>query len=201
MVQMQKIKKVIISLFIILCISTVLYSNRPSFIGTMIDKTLDNHFSKIAAYNIRYVIWAIKNKIQMFGYMAGLGNHWIMFGFQQHFNWYYKIKAKYLDGSVILLPLPMQSKRTFWQWLLFDIKEAKFQHNIYQREDMRKAYAMHLCKNYPEYKGYPIRSIEWFMYWQYINDPKLARQLGTHLDKKMHKKLLHSFSCSEADWK
>ena len=190
-------KKILISFFVVLNIVTVLYANRPAFVESVPDKLLNEHLSQTATYNIRYIQWCIKQKLQMYGYLAGLGNHWIMFGYQNHFNWWYRIKAEYADGEKIILPLPRQSKRNFFQWLLFDLKETKLLHNIYPDASAREAYAKYLCRQYPVHNNSQVESIAWELYWQYIYEPKQALLQGTHLDPKINASILNVFECPE----
>ncbi len=192
-------KKALISLFIILNMVAVLYSNRPAFIDTIPNKIIEGYFSKTASYNTRYILWLLAEKIRMYAYLAGLGNHWTMFGFQNHFNWWYVIKAKYADGHVVLLPLPRQSKRTFWQWLLFDLKEAKFHWNISSETHAREKYAKYLCKQFKKDKNSQISSIKWKVYWQYIKEPKEAIKTKSYLYPKIDSSLLHNFKCSKTE--
>lgn len=192
----MKIKKILISLFAVLNISAVLYSNRPGFTAAIHDKVLSN-LSPVASYNIRYVEWYLSNNLLWYAYLIGLGNKWVMFGYQNHFNWWYQIKAKYADSKVVLLPLPRQSKRTFLQWLLFDFKEAKILHNIYPNPKVRESYAKYLCRKFSLHDNSPIESIIWEVYWQYILDPKSARERGTYLDPNVSSNVMHVFNCSE----
>lgn len=190
-------KKILISIFCVLNIVAVLFSNRPTFTSVACEKFIDSCLNKTAAYNIRYLAWYFKSKIQMYAYLAGLGNHWIMFGYQNHFNWWYRIYAKYGSSQKILLPLPRQSKRTFWQWYLFDFKEAKFHHNIYADAAARESYAKYLCRQFPTHNNSPIKSIEYELYWQQILEPKIVRETGKYLDSRINMQLLNTFNCPE----
>ena len=192
----MKIKKVLISLFVLLNISAVLYSNRPGFTSGIHDKFL-SHLSGAASYSIKYVEWYITDKLLWYAYLIGLGNRWLMFGYQNHFNWWYQIKGKYADSEVMLLPLPRQSKRTFWQWLLFDFKEAKILHNIYPNAYAREAYAKYLCRKFASHNNSLIESIIWEINWQYILDPKTANERGTYLDPNISSQVMHVFNCSQ----
>ena len=193
------LKKLLISFFAVLNISAVLYSNRPGFVTSVQDKLLNSCFSQLAAYNIRYVEWFISDKLAWYAYLVGIGNRWIMFGFQNHFNWWYQIKAKYADSETVLLPLPRQSKRTFWQWLLFDLKEAKILHNMYPSEGARQSYSYYLCRRFSLYNNSSIDSILWELHWQNILEPKYARERGTYLDPKEYSQVLNEFKCPKSE--
>ena len=190
-------KKVIISCFVILNILTIVYFNRPSFIDKVSNNFVDKYFSQTAAYNARYALWFISSKLTLYGYLAGINNHWIMFGSQSRFNWWYKIKAKYTNGEIVLLPLARQSERTFWQKNFFDFKEAKILHNLYSNSLWREKYANYLCRQYSSNNGSSVKSIEWEVYWQKLYDPKEARRLGTHLSPEISSSLLNSFNCKK----
>ena len=191
------LKKILISFFAVLNISAVIYSNRPGFVSSIQDKLLSNCFSQIASYNIRYVEWFISDKLAWYAYLVGLGNRWLMFGFQNHFNWWYQIKAKYQDSEIVLLPLPRQSQRTFLQWLLFDFKEAKILHNIYPNQNARESYAKYLCRQFPSHNNFQVDSIVWEMYWQNILEPKYAREKGAYLAPEINSQVLNVFKCPE----
>ena len=178
-------------------ISAVLYSNRPGFVAGIHNKFLSN-FSPLASYNIRYIEWFISDKLLWYAYLVGIGNRWLMFGYQNHFNWWYQIKAKYANSETVLLPLPRQSKRTFWQWLLFDFKEAKILHNIYPNEYARRSYSYYLCRNFSTYNNSPVNSILWEIYWQNILEPRYAREQGTPFDPNVYSRGLNEFKCPEA---
>ena len=179
-------------------ISAVLYSNRPGFTACIQNKVL-NCFSQVAASNIRYVESFVSNQLFWYSYLVGIGNRWIMFGYQNHYNWWYQIKAKYTDSETILLPLPRQSKRTFWQWLLFDLKEAKLIHNIYADEKARRAYSNYLCRQFSTYNNSPVDSVIWELQWQNILEPKYARENGTYLDPNISSEILNEFKCPGAE--
>ena len=194
---LPSIKKIIISIFVTMNIVAVLYSNKPGFISTISNKFVNGCFSKVAATNIHYMSNFIENKIRWYAYLVGLNNHWIMFSFQPRYNWWYRIKAKYENSEIVLLPLPRQSKRTFWQKIFFDFKEAKLEHNLYGNKKRRDNYANYLCRTFKIYKNSKIDSIIWELHSKSILPPKEACIKGMYMGNDEQLKNLDIFSCKE----
>jgi hypothetical protein len=165
--------RVLISGFVLLNLATVLWTNTPPSVLQVCREAVDAHFSPQNAYRIRYVDW----RWQQYAHVVGLNNRWQMFGRQSRFNWWYSIRAIYSDGETeksVLLPLPNQSPRTFLDRYVFDLKECKFELNIYLNEVARESYSRYLMRQYSEHEGMPIRSIRWFLGTQMILEPKDA---------------------------
>ena len=114
----RSLRKAFLSAFIILNIFTVLFMNRPEWL------------------------------IMHYAHLVGLDNRWIMFSRLPRFNWWYVFKAKYSDGTEVVLPLPRQSNRALLE-RYFDFREAKFHLNIYNNPSAREAYANQYCINLP----------------------------------------------------
>lgn len=91
-----------------------------------------------------------------------------------------------------MLPLPLQSDRSFWERALFDFKETKFHHTLYTRPTAREAYAHYLARQYPEYEGVPISSITIDLSWQQILPREEAARRGTHLDSTITTQVLQT---------
>ena len=185
-----KLKKLLISIFAVLNVCTIFFMSRPDQFIASSNKYINSNFSPQNVYNIGLFAWYIKR----YAHLVGLDNCWKMFGHQSRFNWWYVIKARYPDEE-IKLPLPMQSKRTFLEWLLFDFKEAKFYLNIYGSKDSREIYSHYLCRKYRSYKDKPISSIIFELHHQYILPPEQARQKGYCLDPNSYSRVLDEFIC------
>jgi len=183
-------KNVLISLFIVLNLSTVLFMNRPVWMIQTINQRI-NYLTPQDAYRINYGSWLI----QQYAYRAGLDNAWQMFGRQSRFNWWFDIRGVYANGQSVSLPLPLQSPRTFWQATFFDIKEGKYQLNLYPSEDLRQRYAHYLCRQYPRHDGYPILSITFDLHHQMLLDPAEAVLRKTHLADRSYSRPLNAFTC------
>lgn len=179
---MSGLRKTLISAFIILNLSTVIYMNRPILVDTKIKES----FSAMASWRIEYAGWMIAR----YAHLVGLDNRWQMFGQQSRFQWWYVIKAKYKNNEERVLPLAMQSERTFWENFLFDFKEAKIYLNLYTRPDFREVYAHYLGRQFPELEGSPVTSVIYELHWRNILSPLEAKRRGFHLEKESHKQLL-----------
>lgn len=173
----SRLKKGIISCFIVLNLGSVLFMNRPTPV-VQAEEALIETLDPELAYGVRYGRWLT----QYYAFCTGLNNQWQMFGKQTRFNWWYVIKAQYGDGEPQVLPLPLQSKRTFWQAWFFDFKETKLQLNFYPRPAAREAYAHYLARQYPEHEGVPISSIIFELQWQAILSREEVSKTGVYLD-------------------
>ncbi len=182
-----RFKRRLLSCFILLNIGTVLFMNRPAAVVEAEEgffHTLDPGI----AYELRYSRWAL----QYYAFIVGLNNQWQMFGDLSRYYWWYTIKAKYGDGEPRVLPLALQSDRSFWERALFDFKETKFHHTLYTRPAAREAYAHYLARQYPEYEGVPISSIIIDLSWQQILPREEAARRGTHLDSTITTQVLQT---------
>jgi len=173
----DSLKKGIISCFVVLNFGAVLFMNRPTAITQGEEKVLET-LDPDRAYLLRYGRWML----QYYAFITGLNNQWQMFGHQSRYNWWYVIKAKYGDGEPRVLPLPLQSERTFLQSVFVDFKETKFHLNLYPRPWAREAYAYYLARQYPVHEGVPISSIIFELHWQAILPREEASMTGVHLD-------------------
>ena len=191
------LKKLLISLFIVLNLFTVLFTNRPTFVIEAANRVIKDYNSPAFAYKLGLYAWYIK----YYAHIVGLNNRWQMFGRQSRFNWWYKIKAEYarkpntIASQVVLLPLPRQTKRTFLQSEFIDFKEGKFHLILYSDPVGRHIYSRYLCRQYPEYKGAPIGKIIFEINYQYILPPKEANLKGTHLHPTISKRIISEFEC------
>jgi hypothetical protein len=135
-------------------------------------------------------------RLQRYAYFAGLDNRWQMFGYQSRFNWWYVIRGVYSDGThekLVLLPLPNQSGRTICDSFLFDLKEIKFELNIYLNPTAREAYSRYIARQFPERDGMPIRSVRWELGCQMILPPDEAVQRQELLFPRCSVQVLNEF--------
>ena len=180
-----------VSVFVVLNLGTVLYMNSPLVLETLGNRVLDSQVPSSLTRVLRLSGWSV----QRYAHLVGLDNRWQMFGRQSRFNWRYLISAEYDDSQEVLLPLPRQSPRSWWQDFLFDFREAKFMLNVYQNRDARKGWAYALCRDYPMNEGSPVRAIRFDLVVQEILPAAQARESGRHLSPQLRRGLLDKFPC------
>ena len=188
----KDIKRFFISLFILLNIFTVIYINRPVPVKT----TQGNKLKEIlhpSSFDLRSTIGLF---FINYGEFIGLGTRWLMFVLQDHYNWFYLIKAKYNDSSEMLLPIPRQGERTILQREFFDFKDAKFQYNFNYRPYLKEHYASYLCRKYPIHNGAKIRAIIFEFYRQNILEPREAQKRNRYLEPVIKKEMPIVFNCN-----
>ena len=191
MPSISQIRKIIISLFIILNIGTVLFMNRPNpFIGA-INGVINSFDSSAIKYKTTLCSWYIKT----YAHIVGLDNRWQMFGKQSRYNWWYLIKAKYANSEIITLPLPRQSPRNWIQSFLIDFKEGKLDLNMYSNQAKRESYSRYLCRQYSHLSGIPIKSIIFELHYQYVFPPKEAIKQRKYLHPTIASRVLNEFKC------
>lgn len=186
-------KKVLMSAFAILNLLCVLLSNEPDWSSRWRENTA-TRIQPQPLYRMRQTEWLVRT----YSYLVGLDNYWTLFSYMPRFNHWYSIKAHYADGTDRLLPLPMQSKRTFWEHYFFDFRTAKFYLNIYRSEDGRRRYARELCRLYPEFNGSPVQSINIDLYHQNILDRKEALRQGRTMEPQSYHQPYGQVSCLES---
>lgn len=182
-------KKLLISAFVVLNVFTVLYMNRPKWLVRTQADAVAACPPPVAAV-LRQGDYLDRD----YAHASGLDPTWQMFGALSRFDWWYVIKAEYADGQTVLLPLPLQSERTFWEARFADFKEAKFHLNMYNDRPTRQAYALYLARVYHDHDGAPIRAIVWELHYQGFLPQEEARRLGTHLEPESHSLVLDTFT-------
>ncbi len=182
-----RFKRRLLSCFILFNLCTVLYMNRPTAVVEAEERFLAS-LSQGTAYELRYSRWAL----QYYAFIVGLNNKWQMFGDLSRYYWWYTIKAQYGEGEALILPLPLQSERGFWDRALFDFKETKFHHTLYNRPEAREAYAHYLARQFPEQDGTPISALIVELSWQQILPREEAARRGTHLDSTVTTQVLQT---------
>jgi hypothetical protein len=179
----------LISAFVVLNLVAILRSNRPSWAGRPIERTVDGAMGPYALYRLRYSAWLIDR----YAHLAGLNNRWEMFSHQSRFNWWYGVQAISNGGSEDL-NLPNVGERTFAQRLLFDFREAKYHLNLYGNEELRHRYARRVCREIQQ-RGQPVESIRFVLHSQALLYPEEARRRGTHVEPEIDTRTLDEFSC------
>ncbi len=190
-IEREKIKKTIISIFVIFNIFAVLFMNTPPKALEAFKKKISTHPSLKAKYDT--YSWLIYT----YNHITGLDIFWKMFGLQARYNWWYLISAKYGDSDVVVLPIPTQVTRTFLENLFVDFKEVKFYLNIYTDPVGKESYARYLCRKYPEHNSNPIKSVIFDLYFQYIVPPKEAVKLGFYMYPGVYSQRFNEFKCPE----
>lgn len=183
-------KQVFISLFILLNLGTIAFINRPVWMVQKSDEAVQR-MPSTTAYRFNYTGWLVRR----YAHLAGLDNLWQMFGRQSRFNWWFEIKATYADGKTVLLPLPRQSPRTFWQATFSDFKEAKYHLNLYASQELRQRYAHHLFREYAKRDGAEIQSITFELHHQMLLEPPQSAEQRTHVAGPAYSSVLDHFTC------
>jgi hypothetical protein len=171
--QLSRWRRCLLSLFILLNISTVLYMNLPREWSAEKYQQWTATWDPMTKYRLSLINW----RIAQYAFLVGLNNQWQMFSTHGDVNWWYDIRAVYSNGRMsrtVLLPLPTQSERTWSEKNLFDLKEIKFTRNIHNNEFARKAYMLYLAKQYPKHEGLPLTEIHWKLVYQTILPPDEA---------------------------
>lgn len=143
-----------------------------------------------AATAVNYARWAL----HQFAWNVSLTAYWRMFSPVHRYNWRYRIEALYLDGTVVLLPLPNQSPRGFWEQNFVDFRETKLLLNMWTRPPMRAAYAEYLCRTYPRGEARPL-AIRYTLEWQHIVPPERAIEIGRHLESDLNSTVMDQVRC------
>lgn len=108
------------------------------------------------------------------------------------------VKAEYADGTVVTLPLPLQSERTFWQRHYFDLKETRLLQTQERDAAVRHALADYLCRHYPEHGGAPVRAVIWHARAHDLLPPREAELAGTHLGEPARAGVIERVPCRPA---
>lgn len=130
--------------------------------------------------------------------LTGQNNEWRLFVTIPRTAQRTVVKAEYADGTVVTLPLPLQSERTFWQRHFFDLKETRLLHTQEASAPVRRACAAYLCRHYPEHGGAPVRAIIWHTQIQPLLPPREAALAGTHLGGPVRAGVIERVPCRPA---
>jgi len=173
-------KQSVLSVFVVLNLFTVLYMNAPPALRRAAAETVDAHLAPADAHKAHYGAYMLR----WYAYLVGADAQWQMFGWQPRFHWWYVIKGRYENGDEVVLPLPMQARRSAAQRFFWDFRDTKIYLNLYRRADWRQAFAYYLCRRFPEHpeqNGSRIRSVVYELHWRNVLPPEEARETGTHL--------------------
>ena len=192
MTSFDLLKKTLIYVFIVINIFTVLFMNRPVFFIRAVNEIIDNYKSPNISYRVNLLSWYVKS----YAHIVGLDNQWQMFGRQSRFNWWYLIKAKYDNSEPVVLSLPRQIPRNFIERNLIDFKEGKFHLNMYNNEIGRETYSRYLCRQFQTLNGYPVKSILYELWFQYILSPEEVNRKKRYLDPNVYSRVLNEFECT-----
>jgi hypothetical protein len=185
-------KRCLISALVLTNLATVVFVNPPlhwkdSFLGWAATTR-----SAEDVHRLQMASW----RLQCYAYFAGLDNRWQMFGYQSRFNWWYVIRGVYSDGThenLVLLPLPNQSGRTIGDAFLFDLKEIKFELNIYLDPAAREAYSRYIARRFPDRDGMRIKAVRWELGCQMIVPPDEAVERQELLYPQCSVQMLNEF--------
>jgi hypothetical protein len=185
-------RRALISAFIILTVVTLLVANQPPAFQAWKRETAERRLGPQPAWVLRYGEWLIRR----YAHLVGLDNRWSMFSQLPRFDTWFVIKAKHRDWTREVLPLPLQSERSFAQRVFVDFKEAKLHLNIYNRPQARWAYGRHLCLTTAERTGTLPLAIIWERHYQNILERSEAAATGTHLDPEVHSEVIQVVECA-----
>ena len=172
------------------------WCNLPDEVPKYLFNKVDQKFDVNTAYQIKYSEWCLRYA----AHIAGLDNKWQMYGGQSRFNWRFVIVGTYRQGGElrdVILPLPRQSERTFWQRKLFDIKEAKFHLNIYNDQLARETYARYLARQYPMNANAFLDRVRFELHIQYILPPMVAVREQKLLEDQTISQVISDFDVTQ----
>jgi hypothetical protein len=178
---MSLFKKLLLSAFIVLNLGTVLFMNRPRWLIESTDRLMRDLPGP--ALSLLIIAGVLD---QMYAHVTGLDNVWSLYADVPRSDTWHWITAEYADGTTVLLPLPLQSERTFWQRHVVDFKEVILQSSQYLSPAAREEYADYLRRQHPTHDGAPVRAIIWKIHWQYYLPPDASRARSSHLVPEVH---------------
>jgi hypothetical protein len=121
-----------------------------------------------------------------------------MFGRLPRFNWWFLIHGIYQGPRDVILPLPLQSPRTFAESQFLDIKEGKYHLNLYPpNRFLRERYAHYLCRQFPAFEGAPIQAIVIDLYYRNLLEPPLSAVKETQFSEDSKSSVLDTFQCPQ----
>lgn len=186
---LAKIKKIAINSFIILSLWIMVATNLNLSLSKIFFNQQTGYENKAAwaNYYLSYADWAIN----YFGWAVGINNYWRMFSPISGPRWKIMIFGISNQNQKVLLPLPLQSPRSFIKQNFIDFRETKYLQNIYATPTGQEYYADYLCQTFQKYN---IKSILIQKYSQEILDPNEAKQTRHYLGKTQIQ-TLNQFPC------
>lgn len=185
-------KKILISVFIVLNLITVLFTHRPRPLADAFNRWSYSHLSPLQSWKLNMIGWHISN----YGHHIGLDNRWEMFSFAHRFHWWYLFRAESDGNKVIDLPLPLQSNRSFIQKYFFDFREAKYHLNLYANKTERLAYMSYLCRRFSVIEGAKTRKIILELHHQIFNEREVTRATGQYMNPNAYSRALDEITCA-----
>jgi hypothetical protein len=168
-------KRWLLSLFIIVNLATLAYVNLPQSLRDGGDRVVRQ--LPVGFHTVRL----LGTLGRLYASVSGQNHAGGLFVTIPRTATYTVVMAEYADGTLVTLPLPLQSERTFWQRHFFDLKETQLLHRQERDAGVRHACADYLCRHYPERGGVPVRAIIWVARVLDILPPAEAGLAGTHL--------------------
>lgn len=177
------ITKTLVTLFILLNLSTVVYHNWPDYVRWQPSL---------------YLPPSLTYQLNRYGHLVGLDNRWLMFSYMYRDDWQVWYRAEYADSTSVDLPLADQAPRSFWQAHFFDFREAKIRLNLYNRPERQKLYGLYLCRQFPFHDGKPVRSVTAEVRSRAIVRPEISRVFHYSYGANLPTWALAKVSCSNA---
>ena len=205
-----KIKRSIISIFILVNLFTIVYYNAPQRIRKITNK-----------------IFPPLKLIMQYAPCIGITGNWRMFTSIEKYNWWIVIKGVYKTPSLkkgirfdfarlyprsllpgftlrsnkgskeIILPLPLQSKRTFMETYFYDFREVKFILFLLREKFRQKRYAVYLCRKFQDYEGRKIEKIIYELYKQEKYRPQEAYKNGYYIKPVITRTIVSTYNCMD----
>lgn len=190
----QTLKKIIISIFILINLTAVFFSNRPAHFIEKANAYIKEEFLPIDQYRLNYAAWCIKR----YAYFVGLNHFWSMFGRQLKYNWNLAFKGIYDDGEEVFLETPSQSTRTFIESRFVDIKEQKMLANLLRGGDEYiNRYSRYLCRHFDNVEGKKLNEIKVESHYRYFYTPQEAEIHGSYSKPESYTNIMMIYDCKE----
>ena len=181
MINSPSFKKLLVSIFILLNISTIIFANFPERLKRFTQLKISSSFPSF-----------LLNK---YGQFTGLCARWGMFANLDREKWWLLIKGKYKNQKEIILPLPRQSTRRFIDRFFFDFREAMLCVRLGNDKKKQERYASFLCRRFFAHNGSSIESIVFESRSQKILTISEANKLGYHYDPGIKRESLGVYKC------
>ena len=175
-----KIKRSVISIFILVNLFTIVYYNAPQRIRKITNKILPP-----------------LKLIMQYAPCIGITGNWRMFTSLERHNWWVVIKGVYKGSKEVILPLSLQSKRTFMETYFYDFREVKFIIILFNEKYRQKRYAVYLCRKFQDYEGRKIEQIIYELYKQEKYRPQEAYKNGYYIKPVITRTIVSTYNCMD----
>jgi hypothetical protein len=191
--------KLAISAFVCLNLVAVVSANRHRAWVRFMDDVIRKNLSPTAARSLEVA----GGLLRRYANIVGLDHRWDMFSSRPGIKWRYLFTGRYADGSLVLLPIPMQSERSLFQAKFLDFRESKIQENLFFRAGTTESpdmgwmgsYVGYLCHAFPRRDGAEIRSITVGMIYQELRERSEAERTGAALPGREESEVLGQVPC------